>query len=107
MKNYNEIKLGEHNLLWANAYDEAGCCGCETYCYTKFYHGTETRTYKKYLFFGPTVVKVQPKYAFRVEVVMNDLKITREECNRRVMEAYNKWVSLTKRKDEVKNGVYI
>lgn len=102
----NPIKVGEHDMLWESCYSNMGYPD-EGRSYTKFYHGTETKSYRKYVFFGPIVTKTVPKFAFEVNVVMADPNITRNECKQMIMYEYNRWIGLKERKESLARKEYI
>lgn len=76
---------------------------CGTSNWTEFYDGTETKSKKKYLFFGPVITETIPKFVFRVPYDIED-PIHLKSAVRRTIEAY---VELLGRQEEINKGEII
>lgn len=71
-----------------------------TYEWTEFYQGTETRTYKRFIFFGKKITEVVPKLIFEVPINIEDSCYTKEDIRKRL----SRQVELLKRAEEIKRG---
>lgn len=47
--------------------------------YTDFYDGTVKETKKKYWFFGPEIISYKPKFVFRMNFLIEDSSVSKEE----------------------------
>lgn len=70
---------------------------------TDFYYGVEDITYRKYLFFGKTIVKRVPKLVFTVYFNIEDTHRTKAE----IRAILKRELEPIEREDEIKRGELI
>lgn len=92
------MKIGDHEFVFTVTHGEYGSS-------TKFFDAKSTFKRRKYLLFGP-IVEV-PRFAFSVPFDIYDPTVTKEQCNKAVMEAYNYWLGTLTRKEEIRRKEFI
>lgn len=70
-----ELKIGNRILQYETVANPTGWDGSTV---TKFYEGTETFTERKYLIFGPKVIKTRPKFLFQIWADTQNDRLTKE-----------------------------
>jgi len=75
----------------------------DSYEYAEFYEGTETVTRKKWLLFGETITKEEPKLVFTIYSDITSSRLTKEYWRREI----SKQLELLDRRDEILKGEYI
>ena len=94
------ITVNDREFQYEICYHASEYGECE---WTNFYEGSEFRSYKKYLFFGPNVVKSIPNKVFHLNLSIEDESYTKSEI-RRMLE--NK-IELLNRREEIEKGEII
>lgn len=74
-----------------------------TYEWTEFYQGTETKTYKRFIFFGKVITEIVTKLIFEVPINIEDFCYTKDDIRNRLLRK----VELLKREEEIKKGEII
>lgn len=70
---------------------------------TRFYHGTITRTYKKYWLFGEVITNIEPKYVFTIWGDIESKSYTKKQL-RKLIEHQ---LELMYREEEIDRGEII
>lgn len=94
------INVNGREFQYKVGYD---CSEYGDYYWTDFYEGTETETYKKWLFFGPTLTKEVGKWVFKVYLNIENPHLTKSEIRQHIERA----VELLERKEEIERGEII
>lgn len=82
---------------------DGDCNEYDTWDWTDFYKESETKSYRKWLFFGPLITYQKPKVLFKVHFDIEDSNYTKDEVRAKIGRAYQ----LSKRKEEIRNGEII
>jgi hypothetical protein len=69
----------------------------------RFYHGTTTRTYRKYLLFGEKITVIEPKYVFTIWKDIESKNYTKKQ----VRGWIEKELELMHRQEELEKGEII
>lgn len=97
-----ELTIEHRGRIWNlkyqvfNDYDEYN----GTYYWTEFYMGTETRTFKRFLFFGETITKTEPKMVFKVWKNIESVGYTKDQIRTSITHE----LDLLVRADEIAKG---
>lgn len=71
--------------------------------WTEFYEGYLNETYRKYLLFGPILIRKIPIKVFQLDLCIEDESYTKAEIRRMI----EKKIELLNRKQEIKRGEII
>lgn len=77
------------------------------YEWTEFFKDTYEKTTKKFWLFGPLVTETIYDPLFTVNFDIESTFYTKEYTNKGVNKAYNNYIALLKRPEEIKNGEII
>jgi len=75
--------------------------GCDEY--TEFFEGTKSRTFRKYLLFGPKITKLVPNKVFELSINIEDPCFTKQEIRSRI----EKQIELLERTEQIQRGEII
>lgn len=98
-----DIRIEDHQLEYSSEwyYDQ------EDYPvtpYTQFYYGKHETKHKKYWLFGEIITKVHNTPVFNIDFHLNDPNMTTEEVKNKILKAYERWINLKNRQEDLKIG---